>query len=457
MPRFLPLFLTCVLAAPVFAGAGESPDVSNHVQLETSHGVIVLELDPLNAPITVENFLRYVGEGHYHDTVFHRVIDGYMIQGGGFILEDGMWVERQASGEGIRNESNNGLKNLRGSIAMARTADPNSARSQFFINVADNPALDFPSYGGYAVFGKVVGGMEVVDRIQGVETGDSMLVMRDPETGAPLPIRAQDVPLEPVTIRSAAVMVASPAEPEQIGAGSIYYWLCPLIALLAGSVPFGLLIARGCGVDIRAHGSGNIGATNVLRVCGKKPGITCLVLDLLKGFIPVVLAVNLLPIDGRTIQLPIDLLAPMAFVVPESGALGAQLVHILTALAAVIGHNHSPWVGFKGGKGVATSAGVLLALMPVGVLCLLVVWLIVFLTSRYVSLASVAAAVSLPLMTFYGSWTHGRIQDGNWNKPLFVLAVLIAAMVVWKHRSNLQRLRSGTENRFEWRKKRTDG
>jgi len=237
----------------------------------------------------------------------------------------------------------------------------------------------------------------------------------------------------------------------------MYYWLCPLIALLAGSIPFGLLIARSCGVDIRSHGSGNIGATNVLRVCGKKPGITCLILDLLKGFIPVVLAVNLLPIEGRQVQVPVGFLNQWSHVVPAVDALGAQVVHILTALAAVIGHNHSPWVGFKGGKGVATSAGVLLALMPVGVLLLLAVWMIAFLASRYVSLASVAAAISLPLMTLYGSWTHGRIQDGTWNKPLFVLALLIAVMVVWKHRSNLKRLRDGTENRFEWRKKRTDG
>lgn len=237
----------------------------------------------------------------------------------------------------------------------------------------------------------------------------------------------------------------------------MYYWLCPLIALVAGSIPFGLIIARSCGVDIRAHGSGNIGATNVLRICGKKPGITCLVLDLLKGFIPVVLVVNLLPIEGRAIQVPVGFLSGWADVVPDSGAFGAQLAHILTALAAVVGHNYSPWVGFKGGKGVATSAGVLLALMPVGVLLLLVVWVVVFVVSRYVSLASVVAAASLPLMTLYGSWTHGRIQDGTWNKPLFVLALLIAVMVVWKHSSNLQRLRSGTEHRFEWRKKRTDG
>jgi len=236
----------------------------------------------------------------------------------------------------------------------------------------------------------------------------------------------------------------------------MYYWLCPLIALVAGSIPFGLIIARSCGVDIRAHGSGNIGATNVLRICGKKPGITCLVLDLLKGFLPVVLVVNLLPIEGRAIQVPVGFLAGWSHMVPDSGAFGAQLAHILTALAAVVGHNYSPWVGFKGGKGVATSAGVLLALMPVGVLLLLVVWVVVFVVSRYVSLASVVAAASLPLMTLYGSWTHGRIQDGTWNKPLFVLALVIAVMVVWKHRSNLQRLRSGAEHRFEWRKKRAN-
>lgn len=235
----------------------------------------------------------------------------------------------------------------------------------------------------------------------------------------------------------------------------MYYWLCPLLALIAGSIPFGLLIARGCGVDIRAHGSGNIGATNVLRVCGKKPGIACLLLDLLKGFLPVALAVNFLPIEGRPIQVPLEFLAPWAMEVPATQALGAQIAHILTALAAVIGHNHSPWVGFKGGKGVATSAGVLLALMPVGVLLLLVVWMAVFFATRYVSVASVTAALSLPLLTLYGSWTHGRIQDGTWNKPLFALSLLIAVMVAWKHRSNIQRLRAGTENRFAWGKGRS--
>ncbi len=233
----------------------------------------------------------------------------------------------------------------------------------------------------------------------------------------------------------------------------MHYWICPLIAFLVGSVPFGLLIARARGIDIRAHGSGNIGATNVLRVCGKGPGITCLVLDLLKGFLPVVLVVNLLPVDGRAIQVPVGLLESWARVVPEGQALAAQSAHIATALAAVLGHNYSPWVGFKGGKGVATSAGVLLALMPVGVLLLAVVWVVTFLATRYVSVASMVAAMALPVMTLYGSWTHGRLQDGTWNKPLFALALVIAVMVVWKHRSNIRRLRDGTESRF--RTKRT--
>jgi len=120
---------------------------------------------------------------------------------------------------------------------------------------------------------------------------------------------------------------------------------------------------------------------------------------------------------------------------------------------AVLGHNYSPWVGFKGGKGVATSAGVLLALMPVGVLLLAVVWVVTFLATRYVSVASMVAAMALPVMTLYGSWTHGRLQDGTWNKPLFALALVIAVMVVWKHRGNIRRLRDGTESRF--RTKRT--
>ncbi len=140
------------------------------VQLETSDGAITLELYPGQAPVTVANFLGYVQEGFYDGTLFHRVIDGFMIQGGGF---DGNFTPRPTR-EPIQNEANNGLKNERGTIAMARTSDPHSATSQFFINLVDNPFLDFTGETadgwGYAVFGKVIDGMAVVDRIARVET-----------------------------------------------------------------------------------------------------------------------------------------------------------------------------------------------------------------------------------------------------------------------------------------------
>jgi acyl phosphate:glycerol-3-phosphate acyltransferase len=225
-------------------------------------------------------------------------------------------------------------------------------------------------------------------------------------------------------------------------------WLCPLFAFLLGSIPFGLLIARAKGIDIRQHGSGNIGATNVLRVVGKKYGIACLLLDALKGFIPVAIAVNLIQIIGRPVQIPLGLADAWVMKLTAAEALKAQTAHILTALCAVLGHNYSPWVGFKGGKGVATSAGVFLALMPFAMLLLLVIWVVLFMLTRYVSVASIGATAALPFLTLWGSWHHGRIQDGSWNKPLFALTVIIAIMAVWKHRANIQRLRTGTENRF---------
>jgi acyl phosphate:glycerol-3-phosphate acyltransferase len=226
-------------------------------------------------------------------------------------------------------------------------------------------------------------------------------------------------------------------------------WLCPLLAFLLGSIPFGLLMAKSRGIDIRAHGSGNIGATNVMRVMGKKFGIPCLILDILKGFIPVAIAVNLIQITGRPLQVPLGLPEAWVLELPAIEALKVQIVHILTALAAVLGHNYSPWIGFKGGKGISTSAGVLLGLMPFAVLLLLVVWLLLILVTRYVSVASMGAACALPLLTLWGSWHHGRIQDGTWNKPLLVFSIIIAVLAVWKHRANIRRLREGTEPRFE--------
>ncbi|HEY2607835.1 peptidylprolyl isomerase [Paraburkholderia sp. RL18-103-BIB-C] len=162
------------------------------VELHTNHGVIKLELNAEKAPKSVENFLNYVKAGHYDNTVFHRVIDGFMIQGGGF--EPGM--KQKPTAEPINNEANNGLKNVNGSIAMARTNDPHSATAQFFINVNDNDFLNHssptPQGWGYAVFGKVVDGMDVVEKIKKVKTGSKGF--------------HQDVPADDVVIEKAVIV-----------------------------------------------------------------------------------------------------------------------------------------------------------------------------------------------------------------------------------------------------------
>ena len=163
--------LCCVLAATLGgAGLARAEGGNPMVKLTTSKGEIVLELDKEKAPITVENFLKYVKAGHYDGTVFHRVINGFMIQGGGMDKS----MKERATEAPIQNEADNGLKNKAYTIAMARTADPHSATAQFFINVADNGFLDHtaknPQGWGYAVFGKVVKGQEVVDAIKAVPT-----------------------------------------------------------------------------------------------------------------------------------------------------------------------------------------------------------------------------------------------------------------------------------------------
>lgn len=145
-----------------------NPQVELHI---AGYGVITLELDAAKAPKSVENFLAYVNKGHYNNTIFHRVIPGFMVQGGGF--EPGM--NQKGSDAPIENEANNGLKNANYTVAMARTSDPHSATAQFFINVADNGFLNHTAPSaqgwGYAVFGKVVGGTDVVDKIKAVKTG----------------------------------------------------------------------------------------------------------------------------------------------------------------------------------------------------------------------------------------------------------------------------------------------
>lgn len=233
-------------------------------------------------------------------------------------------------------------------------------------------------------------------------------------------------------------------------------WIPPILAFLVGSIPFGLFIAKAKGIDIRQHGSGNIGATNVLRVVGKKHGILCLILDALKGFIPVVIAINLIRIEGRPVLIDLGFLDRFALELPAGAQMKGQLVHVATALAAVLGHNYSPWIGFKGGKGIATSAGVLLALMPAAMLILTLVFLATLAITKYVAVASMVAAACLPVLTHIGARFHktpGGIslwEAGQWNRPLFFFTLLIAILAVWKHRSNLKRLRDGTESRFRW-------
>jgi peptidyl-prolyl cis-trans isomerase A (cyclophilin A) len=184
------------------------PAAAERVKLSTSKGDIVIELDRAKAPVTVENFLSYVKKKHYDGTVFHRVIGTFMIQGGGFAQKDGSLVEKE-TGKGIKNEASNGLKNDRGTIAMARTSDPNSATAQFFINVVDNAMLNAPNPDGhgYAVFGKVVEGLDVVDEIKAVKTGTKTVTARGPG-GATQQAPFTDVPTEDVVIKSATVVEA---------------------------------------------------------------------------------------------------------------------------------------------------------------------------------------------------------------------------------------------------------
>lgn len=201
----LALFPALALCEP--AKEAEKPTASavakaSKVRLKTNKGDIVIALNAEKAPITVANFLSYVSKKHYDGTVFHRVIEGFMIQGGGFAVEGKNLVEKE-SGKGIKNEGQNGLSNERGTIAMARTSDPDSAKAQFFINVNNNAMLDYPSNGGYAVFGKVIEGMDVVDKIKAVPTGTATLTMRHPMTGAKMEAPSQDVPTENVVITAA--------------------------------------------------------------------------------------------------------------------------------------------------------------------------------------------------------------------------------------------------------------
>jgi peptidyl-prolyl cis-trans isomerase A (cyclophilin A) len=213
---FLRPLLISALLAPALALAQTSDaeqtaepaaavaEVAPRVALRTNHGDMIIELFHEKAPQSVDNFLRYVRDGHYNGTIFHRVIDNFMIQGGGYTVD----LQLKPTRASIPNEANNGLSNQRGTLAMARTGEPHSAQAQFFINVVDNPRLDFVSEQnnftwGYAVFGRIVDGLDVVDRIRAVETGSQ----------GPL---AKDVPRQPVVIERAEVLQA-PAAPAAAG------------------------------------------------------------------------------------------------------------------------------------------------------------------------------------------------------------------------------------------------
>jgi len=188
-----------------------------------------------------------------------------------------------------------------------------------------------------------------------------------------------------------------------------------------GSIPFGFLIAKTKGMDIRQHGSGNIGATNVWRVCGWRYGLPVFILDVMKGVIAVVIA-------GY-------------FEVRIGGCQGwAQIV---AAFACIVGHSFPIWLKFKGGKGVATSLGVMLGIMPSATLVVFALWAIIFKISGYVSLASVVAAIALPIVVLVGSFT-----GWNFGWPAFWFSAVAGLLVVLRHKSNIQRLIAGTESRI---------
>lgn len=192
------------------------------------------------------------------------------------------------------------------------------------------------------------------------------------------------------------------------------WWLIPL-GYIVGATPFGFLAGKMKGIDIRDHGSGNIGATNVMRTLGKPLGYTILFLDILKGMLPVLLAKHL----GDS-----------------------SLIAIATAIAAIMGHNYTFWLGFKGGKGIATTAGAVVPILPIPILTALAVWILTLKITRYVSVASIAAAIAIPLTVVVENLI-GR----EWDFAVLGLALFVCFLAIWKHRSNIARLRRGEEPR----------
>jgi glycerol-3-phosphate acyltransferase PlsY len=212
-------------------------------------------------------------------------------------------------------------------------------------------------------------------------------------------------------------------------------YICLVVgAYLLGSIPTGYLVARAKGIDIRTVGSGNIGATNAFRVLGKPAGIFVLLADALKGFAACTLLTNLIL---------------HAFDVPVSPFKAAMTERVIAGIVAVLGHNFTCWLRFKGGKGIATTAGVYFAVAPISVGIALGLWILVFVATRYVSLASIVAAIALPTAVWINHY-HSSVALG-------IATTAIGAMAVWKHKANIARLKAGTENRIEFGKKPTEG
>ncbi|MBR2344752.1 MAG: glycerol-3-phosphate 1-O-acyltransferase PlsY [Lentisphaeria bacterium] len=193
-----------------------------------------------------------------------------------------------------------------------------------------------------------------------------------------------------------------------------------IFAYICGSIPWGYIIGKVNGIDIRTVGSKNIGATNVTRCVGKKAGKLCFALDFLKGLLPVLLAQYL----------------------AKRGLTGGEITTLIVVFATIIGHIFPVFLNFKGGKGVSTAAGAIMALAPYALITALAVWVVVFLVSRYVSLASITAAAVLPVV----QWIFVLTQGKNW--LVATILTIIAALAIFRHRSNIQRLLDGTENRF---------
>ena len=217
-----------------------------------------------------------------------------------------------------------------------------------------------------------------------------------------------------------------------------------LAGYLLGSIPVGFLVARLKGIDIRQHGSGNIGATNVFRTLGKGYGIFVFICDALKGLIAVRFGIFL------SYQIPwrVETMAQMQS--PYSAVFTTHYyvspwIGILGGIACILGHNFPVWLKFKGGKGVATSLGVVIGLVPLAAVISFAIWAIVLLTSRYVSLASIIAAIAVPVIVAFTASPTDKT-------PLLVFTILAASLIVLRHKANIQRLLNGTENRFKKKK-----